>query len=215
MSIRVYICDDHKIFREGLRSLLEKEMDIEVIGEAGDGITAMREIQRLPAHVVVMDVSMPNLNGIEATRQILNRNPLMKVIALSIHSDRRFISRMMKAGASGYVLKDCAFKELAQAIRAALSGKVYLCAATYDAVIKDYVSLLEQSDISVYSTLSPREREVTQLIAEGKSTKDISVQLCVSVKTIETHRQQIMRKLNVHSVAELTKYAIKEGLTSL
>lgn len=215
MRIRVFICDDHKIFREGLRNLLDKEGDIEVIGEAGDGIAAVREIGRLSPHVVVMDISMPNLNGVEATRQILARNPAVKIIALSIHSDRRFISRMMKSGASGYVLKECAFEELAQGIRIVITNRSYLCNSISDIVIKDYVSQLDGDELSVYSILTPRERQVIQLIAEGRTMKEIASQLYLSVKTIETHRQQIMRRLNIHSTAELTKYAISEGLTSI
>lgn len=215
MSTRVLIADDHKIFREGLRALLEKQRGIEVVAEAKDGLEAVRFAQKLIPDVVIMDVAMPEKNGIEATRETLEVLPKTKVIALSMHSDRRFVLQMLKAGAVGYLLKDSAFEELAAAIQAVVSGQTYLSPKITDVVIKEYLHSQTRSEASVFTILTHREREVLQLLAEGKSTKEIAATLHVSVKTIETHRQQVMDKLDIHSVAELTKYAIREGLTSL
>ena len=215
MSTRIILADDHKIMREGLRSLLDKQQDIEVVGEAEEGRTTVRLVTDLSPDVVIMDIEMASLNGIEATRQIVAKTPEVRIIALSVHSDRRFITEMLKAGASGYVLKDCSFEELVQAIRAVMANRIYLSPGIADNVIKDYVSFLPRTDFSVFSILTEREREVLQLIAEGKSTKEIALSLHVSVKTIETHRKRIMDKLDIHSIAELTKYAIREGLTSI
>ncbi len=214
MAIRILLADDHKIVRQGLRTLLEKEPDMEVVAEAEEGRMAVRLARKLAPQVVIMDVGMPDLNGIEATRQVLADTPGLKVIALSMHSDRRFVVNMLKAGASGYLLKDSAFEELAAAIRVVMLNKTYLSPGVSDIVIKDYVQG-PREDSSVFSVLTPREREVLQLMAEGKSTKQIADRLHVSIKTIETHRQQIMTKLGIHSVAELTKYAVREGLSSL
>jgi len=215
MSIRIILADDHKIVRNGLRSLIEKEGDMEVVAEAEDGRTAVQLAVQLSPQVVLMDIAMPGLNGIEATRQIIAAAPQIKVIALSMHAEKRYIMEMLKAGASGYLLKDSAFEELAGAIRTALKNKTYLSPPVSEIVIGDYVQQLQKSNGSVFSVLAAREREVLQLLAEGSSTAKIADQLHVSVKTVETHRQHIMEKLNIRSVAELTKYAIREGLTSL
>lgn len=215
MGIRILIADDHKIVREGLRNLIEKRPEMEVIGEAEDGRTAVKLTKELLPDIIIMDVAMPEMNGIEATRQIIAGAPHVKIIALSMHSDRRFIVEILKEGASGYLLKDCAFEELVNAINAVLTNRIYLSPRIADIVIKEYVNLFPRAEISVYSALTHREREVLQLLAEGKSTKDIASRLNVSVKTVETHRQQIMDRLGIHSVAELTKYAIREGMTSL
>ena len=201
--------------REGLRTLIEKQPHMEVVAEAENGRTAVQLARRLFPEVVVMDIGMPDLNGIEATRQILADNPKVKVIALSMHSAKRFVVEMLRAGSSGYLLKDCAFEELASAIRTVIDNQIYVSPGITDMVIKDYVHKLSKAEFSVVSILTPREREVLQLLAEGKTTKQIAATLKVSVKTIETYRQQIMHKLNLHSVAELTKYAIREGITSL
>jgi DNA-binding NarL/FixJ family response regulator len=214
MSIKVLIADDHQIMREGLRSLLEKEIDIQVLGEAEDGRMIQRMALELNPDVIIMDVAMPDLNGIEATRQIVAALPGAKVIALSMHDDRRFVLNMLKAGASGYMLKDCAFKDLAKAIRVVMSNKTFLSPEVADIVVKDYLSTTQPIESSAFNLLSPREREVLQLIAEGKTSALIGELLHISVKTVETHRQQIMVKLKIRSIAELTKYAIREGLTS-
>jgi DNA-binding NarL/FixJ family response regulator len=213
VPIKIILADDHKIVRQGLRTLLEQETDLEVMAEADDGRMAVRLARELSPQVVIMDVSMPDLNGIEATRQVLAECPGVKVIALSMHADRRFVMNMLKAGASGYLLKDSAFEELATAIRMVLNNKIYLSTEIANIVIKDY--LQGGGDESVFSVLSPREREVLQLMAEGKSTRQIADHLNISIKTVETHRMQIMHKLEIYSVAELTKYAIREGLSSL
>lgn len=215
MTIKIIIADDHQIVRQGLSTLLAKESDMEVVAEADNGRIAVQLTRELAPQVVIMDVNMPDLNGIEATRQILNHSPGIKVIALSMHTDRRFVVNMLKAGASGYLLKDCAFEELSQAIRLVMANKTYLSPGVSDIVIKDYVQGLSTPRASAYSVLTNREREVLQLMAEGRSTSQIAEHLHISVKTVETHRQQIMHKLGIHNIAELTKYAIREGLTSL
>jgi DNA-binding NarL/FixJ family response regulator len=215
MKIRIILADDHKIVRDGLRSLIEKEDDMEVVAEANDGRTAVRLAVKLSPDLVLMDIAMPGLNGVEATRQIIASAQQCKVIALSMHADMRYVMEMLKAGASGYLLKDSAFEELAGAIRTVLNNKTYLCPTVSEMVVGDYVQQLHKGDGSVFSTLSAREREVLQLLAEGNSTAQIADRMHLSVKTIETHRLHIMEKLNIHNVAELTKYAIREGLTSL
>ncbi len=217
MSIRVLIADDHKIMLAGLRSLLEKQTDFEVVGEADNGRKAVQMAQEKKPDVVVMDVSMPDLNGIEATTQIIESLPETRVIALSMHSDKRFVMGMLRAGASGYLLKDCASQELANAIVQVAGGKKYLSPEITGVVIDDFLLGRGSSEevATAASQLSPREREVLQLIAEGWSTKQIASHLYVSIKTIETHRRQIMKKLDLHSIADLTKYAIREGLTSI
>jgi len=215
MSIRIIIADDHQIVRNGLRSLIEKEHDIDVIAEAGNGREAVRIALEMAPEVVIMDIAMPDLNGIEATRQIIAALPGTKVIALSMHANKRYVMEMLKAGASGYILKDNAYEELASAIRTAMGNRTYLSPQVAEIVIGDYVKLVQTANGSVFSLLSAREREVLQLLAEGSSTAQIADRLCVSVKTVETYRQHIMEKLNIRTVAELTKYAIREGLTSL
>lgn len=213
--IKIILADDHQIVRHGLRSLLSAEPDMEVIGEADNGREVVRLVQEKSPQVVIMDISMPDLNGIEATRQILGESPGIKVIALSMHSDSLFVLNMFKAGASGYLLKDCALEELVKAVRTVLSRKIYLSPGISDIVIKDFVIGWSPPDSSAYSILTTREREVLQLMAEGRNTNQIAESLCVSVKTVEAHRKQLMNKLDIHSVAELTKYAIRQGLTFL
>jgi DNA-binding NarL/FixJ family response regulator len=216
MIIRVLIADDHKIMLAGLRSLLEKQTDFEVVGEADNGRKAVQMAQEKTPDVVVMDVSMPDLNGIEATMQIIESLPKTRVIALSMHSDKRFVMGMLRAGASGYLLKDCASQELANAIVQVAGGKKYLSPEITGVVIDDFLLGGSAEEVATAaSPLSPREREVLQLIAEGWSTKQIASHLYVSIKTIETHRRQIMKKLDLHAIADLTKYAIREGFTSI
>ncbi|MDX1564323.1 MAG: response regulator transcription factor [Phycisphaeraceae bacterium] len=212
---RILLADDHAIVRDGLKSMLEDEKDMQVIAEAEDGRQAVALTHEINPDVVIMDVAMPDLNGVEATRQIISDKLDVKVIALSMHSETRFISRMLQAGARGYLLKDCAFHELARAIRAVLDGQIYLSPQITGVVVEDYLQHLGGKAEEAPELLTARQREVLQLMAEGCSTKQIAERLHVSVKTIETHRQHIMEKVDVHSVAELTKYAIREGLTSL
>jgi DNA-binding NarL/FixJ family response regulator len=211
----VLLVDDHQILRQGLRSLLEREPERMVVSEARDGWAAIELMQASPADVVIMDIAMPTLNGIEATRKVLAINPAAKVIGLSMHSDRRFVAEMLRAGAAGFVSKDCAFGELVNAVRTVLAGKQYLSPAIalqFDAE-PDASPSIDTS--SAFSSLTAREREVLQLMAEGQNTKQIALTLHVSIKTVETHRRQMMEKLELYSVAELTKYAIREGLTTL
>jgi len=215
MSIKVLLVDDHTLIREGLRSLLEKQPDVQVVGEAEDGRRAHELVAELSPDIVIMDVTMPRLGGIEATRQITGEFPSVKVIALSIHSKRRFVADMLSAGAAGYILKECLFDELVQAIQAVAAGGRYLSPRITDVVVDDYVKRLSGGVDSPLASLTGREREVLQLVAEGKSTKQIAVELHVSTKTIEANRRQIMEKLDMHSVADLTKYAIREGITAL
>ena len=215
MSIGILIAEDHAIVREGLRSLIERQPDMEIVCEAEDGRTALERTRELLPDLVIMDITMPNLNGVEATRQIVNEFPQIKVIALSIHSNRRFVSDMLGAGATGYVLKECLFDELVQAIRTVVAGESYLSSRITGVVVEDYVKRLSTIADSPLSSLTSREREVLQLISEGKTTKQIALDLHVSTKTIEANRRQIMEKLDVHSIAELTKYAVREGLTTL
>jgi two-component system response regulator NreC len=215
MSIKVLIADDHQIIREGLCAMLEKEHDIKVIGEAVDGRMTQRMAQELVPDVIIMDVAMPDLNGIEATRQIVAKLCGVKIIALSMHDDRRFVLDMLKAGAAAYILKDDAFKSVSKAIRMVMGNRTYY---------SNKISNLVENNCLISSTgrktadvqlLSCREREVLQLVADGKTSNQIAEELHISVKTVETHRQQVINKLNIKNVAELTKYAVREGLTNL
>lgn len=215
MKIRIIIADDHAMVRNGLRSLIEHESDMEVIAEADNGRDAVRIALELAPDVMIMDIAMPDLNGIEATRQIITALPRIKIIALSMHADKRYVMEMLKAGASGYILKDNAYEELARAIRTALKNHTYLSPQVTETVIGDYVQLALASNGSAFSLLSVREREVLQLLAEGSSTVQIADNLGIGVKTVETYRQHIIEKLEIRSIAELTKYAIREGLTTL
>jgi len=215
MSTRILLVDDHRIMREGLRALLAGIPGMTVVAEAENGRCAVRLARELTPDVIVMDVTMPDLNGIEATRQILASRPEVRVIALSIHSDRRFVLQMFRAGAVGYLLKDCAFEELAHAIQVVLDGQSYLSPGIAGVVVGEFVRTIVADDSPAGPMLTAREREVLQLTAEGKSTKEVASLLKVSVKTVETHRRQLMEKLQINSVAELTKFAVREGLTSL
>ncbi|MEJ2091463.1 MAG: response regulator transcription factor [Syntrophobacterales bacterium] len=215
MDIRIIIADDHQIVRQGLKVLIEKEPDMQVVGEAEDGQSTVNLTKKLRPHVVLMDIKMPDLNGIEATRQILSELPDVKIIALSMYPDQRFVMNMLKSGARGYLLKDSAFEELAQAIRLVMANKTYLCPLVTEVVVKDLVTLNPASNQTALAVLTSREREVLRLLAEGKRTSQIAQLLDISVKTVDTHRQQIIHKLGIRSLAELTKYAIREGLTSL
>lgn len=210
--MRVLIADDHKMMRDGLRAVLEKA-GIVVCGEAAEGFEAVELAQSLQPQIIVMDISMPLLNGIDATRQVLAKCADVRVIALSMNSDRRYVTAMFKAGAVGYLLKNSAADELIQALHAVADGLTYVSPTVAATVVVDWMA--PQTAIATDKPLSAREREVLQLLAEGNSSKDIAKLLGVAVPTIETHRRQIMGKLKLHSIAELTKFAIREGLTSL
>jgi two-component system, NarL family, response regulator NreC len=215
MGIRIIIADDHKIMRQGLRSLLEKDPGIEVVAEADTGRQTISLVREFLPQVVIMDVEMPDLNGVDACRQILEEFPHIKIIALSMHADRRFVVNMLQAGAQGYLLKDCAFEELVQAIRLAMANRTYLSPGVAVVVVNDYSKPNTTPSLAESPDLTNREREILQLMSEGKRSSQIAGLLSISVKTVDTHRQQIMNKLGTRSVAELTKYAIREGLTSL
>jgi DNA-binding NarL/FixJ family response regulator len=213
MDIRILIADDHQIIRQGLKALIEKEPDMHVVAEADSGSRTVTLVKELNPNVVIMDVNMPDLNGIEASRQILTEVPHMKVIALSMHADHRFVVDMLKAGAQSYLLKECAFEELIQAIRDVMANKTHLSAGVRKGAAKD--SAAPRPSPSRLARLSAREIVVLQLMAEGKSTSQIADLLYISIKTVETHRHRIMEKVGTRSVAELTKFAIREGLTPL
>ncbi|MGA9756023.1 MAG: response regulator transcription factor [Desulfobaccales bacterium] len=214
MSIKILIVDDHQITREGIRSMLEREPDMKVLGEAEDGRSATRMARELGPDIIVMDVCMPEMNGILATSVIIAESPKIKVLALSMLADRRFVYNMLRAGASGYLIKDCSFKELVRAIRVVMANRTYLSPGIMDVVVKDYVKPSAYSDSPSSSNLTIRESEVLQMVAEGHSTSQIAKRLHLSVKTIETHRQKLIAKINAKGIAGLTKYAIREGLTS-
>ena len=215
MTIRLVLVDDHELMRQGLRALVDGQKDVEVVGEANDGRTALALVRSLSPDVVVMDVAMKDMNGIEATRQIRAECPGVKVIALSSHADARYVRAMLDAGACGYVLKANAYDDLHRAIEAARLGKSYLSPDVTQAIIGGSTNPSGSTTDFAGGALSPREREVLQLLAEGRTSPEIGKQLFVATTTVETHRRNIMRKLGIHSVADLTKYAIREGLTSI
>ena len=214
MPHTILIADDHRLLREGLRALLERD-GFHVVAEADNGRSAVRLAKQLQPDIVITDIAMPDLNGVEATRQISAEAPRSKVLALSMHTQSRFVLGILEAGASGYLLKDSAFEELSVAINAILKNQIYLSPAIAGVVVQQSLGHSLSKSGSSQSELSKREREVLQLIAEGKSTKKIAAMLHISVKTVETHRKQIMDKLDIHSVAELTKYAVREGVSFL
>ena len=210
------LADDHSLMREGLRSLFDGRDDMAVIADAANGRTAVALALKHKPEVIIMDVSMPDLNGIEATRQIVSANPQTKVIALSGHDTTQFVREMLSAGASAYLLKKRAYEELMQAIREVMKGRKFLSPDVAQGVVDAYVQLSSSSNEKpAFVVLTDREREVLQRLAEGHATKETADALSVSVKTVETHRRNIMEKLNLHSVAELTKYAVREGITGL
>ncbi len=216
MSIRILVADDHRMLREGLRSMLSGVEGFRVVGDAHNGLETTRLVDELQPDVILVDVEMPGLNGIEATRKILAADPTARVIGVSMHCESHYVSEMLRAGAAGYVLKQGAFDELVQAVRIVANGNVYLSPGVASLVVDDHVRQLDNRPATdAFSRLTPREREVLQMLAEGKSSKQIGLALAVSSKTIDTYRQQLMRKLQLHSIAELTKFAIREGITAL
>lgn len=215
MSIRIILADDHQIMRDGLRGLLEQQAGIEVVAEAEDGHAAVNLTRKLQPDVVVMDIAMPGLNGIDAARRIKAEMPEVKIIALSMHADRRFVAGMFGVGASGYLLKEGAFHELVQAVSDVAADQVYVSSKVARFVIEGYVNFLHKESSPGIDVLSSREREVLQLLVEGKTGEQIASHLNLSTNTVGSHRHHIMNKLDLHTLPELTKYAIREGLTSL
>jgi two-component system, NarL family, response regulator NreC len=215
MSIRIVLADDHAIVRQGLSRAIEQEDDMEVVGQASNGRDTIDVVRELSPDILITDISMPDLNGVEATRQILRDAPDVKVIALSMHSSRQFVMEMFKAGAVGYLLKDCDYDELLKAIHAVADGRIYVSPSIGDVIVDDLIGGNSGGETpSAFSVLTPREREVLQLMAEGNTTRQIALRLYISPKTVEAHRLRVMNKLNIDNVAQLTKYAIQEGLTS-
>lgn len=214
-SIRVLLADDHKLIRAGLRLVVDQQPDLSVVGEADDGRQAVELAKSLKPNVVVMDIGMPNLNGIEAARQIGEMDPGAAVVMLSMHSDESYVLRALSAGARAYLLKDSATTDLVQAIHAVAEGKSFFSPAVSKVLLQDYMRKLRRSGAEdSYDLLSPREREVLQLIAEGKSNKEVASLLNLSVYTVETHRAKIMQKLNLKGVPELILYAVRKGIIS-
>jgi DNA-binding NarL/FixJ family response regulator len=215
MAIKILLVDDHKIFRQGLRGLIAEEKDMAIVGEAEDGRDAIAQIATLRPDVVIMDVGMPALNGIEATRQIKKEFPKTRVIALSMHVDEKFVAEMLRAGAVGYLCKKCDADELVSAIKTAAAGQMYLSPSISGTLVESYVRNVTTAPASAFSQLTDREREILQLLVEEKTIKEIAGELHLSIKTVHAHREHLMRKLNVQTVAGLTKYAVREGLTEL
>jgi DNA-binding NarL/FixJ family response regulator len=215
MSISVLLADDHQLVRQGLRALLSGTDTIEVVGEASTGLEAVELARRLQPDVVVLDIAMPVLNGIDATRQLTAELPDVKIVALSMHGNREIVMEVLRAGAKGYVLKDCARESLIQAISNVNADLMFLSPELADIVLEDFVRHKTEHQPSSGRSLTPRERQVLKLIAEGHSTRQIAAQLGVSIKTAETYRRQLMRKLQVDNVPALTKHALRIGLTTL
>jgi two-component system, NarL family, response regulator NreC len=213
--IRILLADDHAVMRSGLRALLSQKQDFQVVGEASDGREAVALTESLHPNVVVMDLTMPNLNGTEASRQITTKHPEIAVVILSMHSDEAYVLRALKAGARGYLLKESAEVDLVSAIHAVHHGKAFFSPAVSKVLVQDYVRQLQDKDIEdSYELLTARERELLQLIAEGKSNKEVANLLNLSVYTVETHRGNIMVKLGLHTVPELILYAVRKGVIS-
>ena len=215
MSIKILLVGRHAMLREGLRSLLQNQSDMEVVGEAADTPTAIRLARQLKPEIAVMDVDMPGMSGIDATRQLTNGNHPLRVVAISTSLKRNFISEVLRAGASGYILKERAFHYLVTAIETVQTGEVYLCSKATNVLVNDYIKGYPWTDNSSNGSLNDREREVLKLLAEGKASKEIAFIRGVSIKTIDATRRRIMQKLNIESFANLVKYAIREGLTSV
>ncbi len=215
MMLRILVVDDHEIMREGMCALLKKYPDLEIVGQAAEGRTAMEMAKELHPDVVIMDVSMPNLNGIEATRQIVSNDSNIKILALSAHSDGISVAKMIKAGAKGYMLKESAFAELIDGLNAIRENQTYLCSRISRLMFAEYMNKLMESEESNPYNLTQREKEILQLVAEGHSSKSVGKILHLSSKTIDCHRENIMKKLNIHNIPDLTKYAIRERLTTI
>ena len=211
--VRIVLADDHTVMRNGLKLLLERQPHLQVVGEAADGRQAVALSESANPDVVIMDIGMPNLNGIEATRQIVNRNPRTAIAILSMHSDESYVIRALKAGARAYLLKDSAEADLLAAVRALTEGKSFFSPAISKILVEDYMRQLESRGAEdTYELLTNREREILQLLAEGRTNKEVANMLNLSLYTVETHRTHILQKLNLHSVPELILYAVRKGI---
>lgn len=215
MSITILLVEDHQIVREALHVMLDRLPDLRVIAEAADGLAAIKQAQSARPDVVLMDITMPVLNGIEATRKIHEAMPDIRIIALSMHTEQHYVEEMIRAGASGYLSKDIPSTELGQAIRDVMRGEVYIGSRLAGRLLKGYLLGVPEVGPTVFARITAREREVLQLVAEGHTTLEIAELLNISINTVETHRKQLMEKLNLHTIAGLTRYAIREGLTPL
>lgn len=213
--IKLILADDHKLMREGIKSLLEKHADLQIVGEAENGLDIIKLANEAVPDIIIMDISMPNLNGIEASRQIRAEHPEIKIIILTMHTDRRFIAEVIKAGCMGYLIKDCAFDELVNAIHSVMNGKMYISNSLSGIMVKEYIDKIYFEEVNMLARLTEKERIVLRLIAEGKNVKEAAIELGVSTKTVETHRNNILKKLDLSSVTELVKFAIKEGIINL
>lgn len=216
MNISIFLADDHAMFREGIRLLLNTQQDMEVIGEAGNGRDAVRQAIKLHPHIVLMDIAMPDLNGIEAAQQIIEACPNSRVIILSMYSTTEHIFRALKTGVKGYILKESAGADIIKAIRTVHAGKQYVSEAVSDVIMMDYLKVRNMmTEQSPLERLSPREREILQLLVEGKSNAKIAEMLFLSQKTVETYRSHLMQKLGITDLPSLVKFAIQHGLTSV
>jgi DNA-binding NarL/FixJ family response regulator len=215
MKKKILLVDDHQLFRDGIQNLLDQQLDLRVIGTAENGRRALEMVRMHSPDVVIMDVTMPHLNGIDATRRILEAYPDIKVIALSMHSHSRFVEEMLKAGAVGYLLKECAFEDLVRAIHEVLEGRMYLSPTITRVMVNDFLNPSQKDDVQGLAHLTSKERELLQLISEGYTNEDVAQSLHMSRRTVEKHRSRIMNKLGINNVAELVKFALREGLTKL
>jgi len=213
--IRVFLADDHLMFRQGLRTLLDKTDGIEVVGEASDGRESLKQIEHLKPDIAVLDIAMPGLNGVEATKRICKQVPETRVLILTMNADKFFTIEALKAGALGYLLKEDSFTQLENAIRSVAAGKICISSTLEPSVMKGFVHLAQQAGDHAFDILTEREREILQLITEGMTSKDIADLLCISTSTVETHRKNMMTKLDLHSVAGLIKYAIKHKIVTI
>lgn len=215
MSIRILIADDHQLFREGIVNLLSASPQIEIVDQAGNGQEAIEKAKKLKPDIVIMDLSMPVINGVDATRILHKELPEIRVLALSMHADKNYIKEALEAGVSGYLFKNCTYDQLIEAINTVYQGEKYLSAKITEVLIRDYLSKEEEEVHDNSEELSERESEILKLMAEGKSTREIADLLFISVKTVGTHKQHILEKLNLKSSADLIKYAIKKGIVGL
>lgn len=215
MAVKILIVDDHKIVREGLRSMFEKQADMEVVGDAEDGAIAVRIARELRPDVVILDVQMPGMDGIDVTRRLSTELPETKVIALSMFDKRTFVTKMLEAGASGYVLKGGPFSKLVEAVKTVMAGEVYLCAAVATILVGEYVDRSRRDAGPSTGRLTERELDILKLLTEGRSSKEIALLFGISIQAVDASRRRIMRKLDIHSFADLVKYAIREGVTTI